>query len=262
MKKHLAAFVLVCQITVGGLAFAAPPKFVYRVDTRPPSVIFAEGFRAWGNNHNIVAHINGATCSNDGSTSAFVSTAASFDAARGIANQHLMQRSVTYIYRIRADQTFYSGPASVDWLQQRSGSASPLSVMSLEMARRADEWDAVDGIPAQNIVEAQEVTATGSRSIPNTRYLNVDTLGNANPYTANAADTLQHYGLLLSAPGGRLAFMSACFASCSGSSARRLSREAASPPQACRSSSDHVADLDALISVLGWQASAAGQSDL
>ncbi|MGO4503145.1 MULTISPECIES: scabin-related ADP-ribosyltransferase [unclassified Dyella] len=262
MKKRLVAFLLVCQIGVAGLAFAAPPKFVYRVDTRPPSVIFAEGFRAWGTNHNIVAHINGATCSSDGSTSAFVSTAANFNAARDIANKHLLQRSVTYIYRIRADQTFYSGPASMDWLQQRSGSVSPLSVLSLEMARRADEWDAVDGIPAQNIVETQEVTATGSRSIPNTRYFNVNTQGNANPYTANAADTLQHYGLLLSSPGGRLAFMSACFASCSGSSAKRLSQVAASPTQTCRSGPERVADLDALIVGLSWQASAAGRSDL
>jgi len=134
--------------------------------------------------------------------------------------------------------------------------------MSLEMARRADEWDAVDGIPAQNIVEAQEVTATGSRSIPNTRYLNVNTQGNANPYTANAADTLQHYGLLLSSPGGRLAFMSACFASCSGNSAKRLSQVAAGTTQTCRSGSERVADLDALISVLSWQASAAGRAGL
>jgi len=262
MKKHLVAFLVVCQLAISGMAVAAPPKFVYRVDSRPPTVIFVEGFRAWGNNRNIVAHINGATCSNDGSTSAFVSTAENIDAARAIAREHLGQRSVTYIYRIRADQTFYSGPASVDWLQQHSGSVSPLSVMSLEMARRAGEWDAVGGIPAQNIVEAEVLTTEDSHMVPNTRYLNVDTQGNANPYTANAADTLQHYGMVLSSAGGRLAFISSCFASCSGNSAARRSGEAVALSQTCRSGPDHIADIDALISVLDWQATEAGRSDL
>ncbi|MFC0397614.1 scabin-related ADP-ribosyltransferase [Paraburkholderia rhizosphaerae] len=111
-------------------AMAAPPKFVYRVDTRSPDEIFSTGFRGWGVDDNIVAHVNGATCNVPGSTSAFISTGANYEQIRRIADQHLRQRSVTYIYTIRADNTFYSGPASVDYFQQYNP-LSPLSISSL-----------------------------------------------------------------------------------------------------------------------------------
>lgn len=190
------------------------PFNVYRVDTRGPDEVFANGFNAWGNDYNIVAHINGATCSTVGSTSAFISTARSYQAAVGIVERHLEQREVTYLYSIRADDNFYSGPASIDYFQQFSP-LSPLSLNSLHMARRADEWDAVDVIPTENIRNVLIVHRDGTpEAVSNPRYSNIDTTGNPLPYTAHAEDTLQHFGFPVTLPGDGASMLSSCFGSC------------------------------------------------
>ena len=195
-------------------SFAAPPNFVYRVDTRGPDVIFDEGFLAWGNNHNIVAHINGATCSTDGSTSAFISTAADRDAALGIVRQYLSQGRTAYLYTIRADDNFYSGPQSIDYLQPFA--RSPLSIMSLEMARRADEWDAISAIPSANIREVAEYQPTGEiENHSNAQYVNIDTTGNPSPYTEHSEETLAHYGFTME-ENNSTSSLGACFLSCFG----------------------------------------------
>lgn len=250
MKHFVRLLFILAVFFFASHSKAVPPKYVYRVDTRPPSQIFNSGFSAWGSNDNIVAHINGGTCSVDQSTSAFISTATNTNAMEQLAQQHLREREVTYIYRIRADQTFYSGPASIDWLQQQSGSSSPLSVQSLEMARRADEWDALYSIPTENIVEAVEVRNTGTRVISNSRYLNVDTTGNSAPYTRNAQATLEHYGFSLASPGFRLALFSSCFASCAGSSTSSGTKRSVSGVDSCANEPERIMNLNALMSLI------------
>ncbi|GAK26141.1 scabin-related ADP-ribosyltransferase [Serratia liquefaciens] len=212
--------ILISSLAVSSqAALSDPPKFVYRVDSRSNDIIFREGFRAWGQDYNIVAHINGATCSSQrGSTSGFISTAADFDSAQAIANEHVQQGRTAYLYTIRADNTFYSGPASVD-LIQRHNPLRPLSIMSLEMARRADEWDAVDVIPPENIQEVHVYRTDGTHSeYTNARYLNVDTSGNPSPYTGHMEEVLEYYDFPVRLQNGFTARLSSCFASCLGAS--------------------------------------------
>lgn len=219
-------FVMVFFLMFPGLAKSAPPSIVYRVDTRDYSEIFMHGFKAWGRNYNIVAHINGATCSTQqGSTSGFISTASDYASARAIADEHIREGRTAYLYAIRADNTFYSGPASVDELQ-RYNPLSPLSLMSLEMARRADEWDAVDAIPAENIRDVTVLRVDGSQSqYSNSRYLNVNTTGNPEPYRGHMEDVLRYYNFPVQLPGGSLRRLSSCFASCLGASSSSQRRE-------------------------------------
>ncbi|UNU29387.1 scabin-related ADP-ribosyltransferase [Aeromonas hydrophila] len=220
MKKiTFIYFIFHALLTVSNSSFAnPPPSFVYRVDSRSYEEIFRNGFHAWGRDYNIVDHVNGATCSTqNGSTSGFISTAADFASARAIADEHLRQGRNAFLYTIRADYTFYSGPASIDYLQQYNP-LSPLSIMSLEMARRADEWDAIDVIPPENIREVIEYRVQGGQTeYTNPRYLNVNTTGNPEPYTDNAEETLQFYNFPVQLPNGLTARLSSCFSSCFGS---------------------------------------------
>ncbi|WP_071882842.1 scabin-related ADP-ribosyltransferase [Chania multitudinisentens] len=211
-------------LTISSTAVSAAPSIVYRVDSRHHDEIFSHGFQAWGHDYNIVAHINGATCSSlQGSTSGFISTASDYASVRAIADEHIRQGRTAYLYTIRADNTFYSGPASIDELQ-RYNPLSPLSIMSLEMARRADEWDAVDTIPAENIRDVTVIRVDGSESqYPNHRYLDVNTTGNPSPYGGHMEDVLRYYNFPVQLPNGSLRRLSSCFASCLGvsSSSRR-----------------------------------------
>jgi hypothetical protein len=221
--KNLTFLYFFTLFAISTSTFANPPTFVYRVDSRSYEEIFKDGFHAWGNNYNIVAHVNGATCSTqNGSTSGFISTAADFASARAIADEHLRQGRNAFLYTIRADHTFYSGPASIDYLQQYNP-LSPLSIMSLEMARRADEWDAVDFIPPENIQEVIEYTVQGEQNeYSNSRYLNVNTTGNPEPYTEHLEEVLQFYNFPIRLRNGLTARLSSCFASCLGSSSSSM----------------------------------------
>lgn len=220
--KYFKFFLLLLLVASNSI-LANPPNFVYRVDSRSYEEIFRDGFHAWGRNYNIVAHINGATCSTqNGSTSGFISTAADFASARAIADEHLRQGRNAFLYTIRADHTFYSGPASIDYLQQYNP-LSPLSLMSLEMARRADEWDAIDTIPPENIREVIEYTVQGGQNeYSNSRYLNVNTTGNPEPYTEHLEEVLQFYNFPIRLQNGLTARLSSCFASCLGSSSSSM----------------------------------------
>lgn len=220
--KYFKFFLLLLLVASNSI-LANPPSFVYRVDSRSYEEIFRDGFYAWGRNYNIVAHINGATCSTqNGSTSGFISTAADFASARAIANEHLRQGRNAFLYTIRADHTFYSGPASIDYLQQYNP-LSPLSLMSLEMARRADEWDAIDVIPPENIREVIEYTVQGGQNeYSNSRYLNVDTTGNPEAYTEHLEEVLQFYNFPIRLQNGLIARLSSCFASCLGASSSSM----------------------------------------
>ncbi|WP_429180360.1 scabin-related ADP-ribosyltransferase [Aeromonas salmonicida] len=241
---YLPFFILLATSTY---TFANPPRFVYRVDSRSYDEIFNSGFHAWGRNYNIVAHVNGATCSaQNGSTSGFISTAADFESARAIAiaDEHLRQGRNAFLYTIRADHTFYSGPASIDYLQQYNP-LSPLSIMSLEMARRANEWDAIDEIPSENIREVIEYSAQGGQNTyTNARYRNENTTGNPEPYTDHLEEVLQFYNFPIRLPNGLMVRLSSCFASCLGaSSSSRTKNDNAE----CIDEPEKVVDFTALI---------------
>ncbi|EBC5529440.1 hypothetical protein C3M26_21680 [Salmonella enterica] len=216
-----------------------PPKFVYRVDSRRPDEIFQNGFEAWGNNYNLIAHVNGASCSTSGSQSGFISTTSNLDAANAIAEQHVAERGVAYIYTIRADNTFYNAAESIDWLHS-TYNAGPYTVMSLEMARRAGEWDAVDRIPPENIQQVSVLRGLQVSTAQNPRYLNVQSSGNQQLYTRNAAQTLGYYGFDVSGSSGFSARLTSCFASCSGAASYSEKRSV----YACSSQPEKIKQYD------------------
>lgn len=51
-------------------------QFVYRVDSRPPDVVFREGFRSHGANRNLQQHVRGDSCAAGSRDSAFIATTA------------------------------------------------------------------------------------------------------------------------------------------------------------------------------------------
>ena len=99
-------------------AFAQPITRVYRADSRPPHVVFAEGFQGRGGNLDVLAHARGHSCTEDDPrmASAFVAMSAEESEATLFASDQLEDRpgrgqeTGLWIYTIRADATFFSVP--------------------------------------------------------------------------------------------------------------------------------------------------------
>lgn len=103
------------------------PKWVYRVDTRPPEVVFREGFSPWGNNPNYFGHILGTTL---GSTlpreeaSFLISTSDSPDSAIRFFGSMMFLPFIPpnyYLYQIRADENVYSALRTACYYLERFG---------------------------------------------------------------------------------------------------------------------------------------------
>lgn len=82
---------------------------------------------------------NGASCPIEGSSSAFISTYGNRRAANDLANEYARRGQTAYLYEIRVDSNFYAGAWSA-W-QFQMYFHTPISLMSLEMANRGQEWD-------------------------------------------------------------------------------------------------------------------------
>lgn len=90
------------------------PKYIYRVDRRPPELIFSHGFTSWGNNNNFFRHILGHSLRRDlpiEERSIFISASDSPDSAIRffgslLYNPHESQ--IAYLYEIRANDNVYS----------------------------------------------------------------------------------------------------------------------------------------------------------
>jgi hypothetical protein len=117
--------------------------------------------------------------------------------------------------------------------------------MSLEMARRADEWDAVDVIPTENIREVTEYTVQGGRNeYSNLGYLNVDTTGNPEPYTEHLKEVLQFYNFPIRLES-RTDRLSSCFASCLGATSASMNKK--STDEECIDEPEGVINFKTLI---------------
>ncbi|XTZ40051.1 scabin-related ADP-ribosyltransferase [Salmonella enterica] len=149
MKKTIIAFLLFLLTTP---SFAV--QYVYRVDSRPPDVVFRDGFRPHGYNRNLQQHIRGESCAAGTRNSAFIATTPSIDAVHRIARTYYSSSSfqgTLYAYRIRADNSFYAIMPSASYLSTQGVSFSPLEV---EMMRLQDEYVTDRNIPPENIAEA------------------------------------------------------------------------------------------------------------
>ncbi|HHQ4020353.1 TPA: scabin-related ADP-ribosyltransferase [Pseudomonas aeruginosa] len=192
MKKKLLALAEIFVVLLSAqLAYAQPnpPSTVWRIDTRPPSEIFQNGFRSWGTNNNPVAHSTGASCIPDQNPdSAFISTTASEDFARAYVNGRAdtTPDGVQFtIYEIRATDNFYSLPRTLADLDERGVFNIPASARIGPTLTY--EWDAIETIPPSLIRSAITYTVVNRRAQAgdiqiNNNYIEGDTHANNDPY--------------------------------------------------------------------------------
>lgn len=164
-------------------------QFLYRVDTRPPSVIFTYGFTSHGENRSILQHIRGQSCRGTGphSNSAYISATADFYFARNYAYRlsgNLAQDPVavdayTYIYRIRQTPHFFETSRLLNRLRQASRSTTIRRQASgaLPTATDQSEWIIERAVPPQDIHSVVQIHyrqlaegSEGSRIILNPAY--------------------------------------------------------------------------------------------
>lgn len=239
---------------------AEPPDIVYRVDDRPPEVIFAHGFTAWGGNNNLVAHVTGESCGESVDTdeppsSAFISTTTSWNAAMNLASLWTITASATgqvrdtYIYRIRADRFFFNALDSIAHYDALHPADTPS--LTPEIARaltRAEEWVAWRSIPNSSVSEVWRYrpgTGLANSSQTNPRYLSTNSRANPGPFTQYLAPS--HHQFLRLDLGARFGGMiSSCFSSCSPRSSEMFGAGGGEP---CRAFEPSIA-LNKLAAIL------------
>lgn len=178
--RFLFAFIF---IFVSNSTFAI--QYVYRVDGRPPDVVFRDGFRSHGNNRNLQQHIRGDSCAAGSVDSAFIATTTDINETYNIARQYFSNslfHGRLYRYRIRANNIFYPLGPSVNLLTSRGVEFSRFERMMMAEQR---EIVAVNHIPTENIVDAVELSydrftsnVIDGNGTSNSRYLNINTEAN------------------------------------------------------------------------------------
>lgn len=144
-------FILLC-----GQAQAV--EFVYRVDSRPPNVVFRDGFHSHGNNRALIPHLRGDSCTRtDNPDSIYIATSGSVEAVNNVARGYLRSPAWPrmYRYRIRADNNFYNARTSYEDLYYRTGEFDATVERMLGIQ---DEYVALTYIGPENIMEAVELT--------------------------------------------------------------------------------------------------------
>ncbi|MBJ7262962.1 MAG: hypothetical protein JHC61_04135 [Burkholderiaceae bacterium] len=138
--------------TVAQAQSAPNTGVLYRMDTRPPEVIFRTGFSSWGTNDNLAEHASGESCSRSAGqlgarSSAFVATTSNPEFARRLARVAvtLTPTGRTYIYTIRSNDNMYNLAESLRAYvpQQRTLAA---------IAAHQSEWSAYRQIRGEDIV--------------------------------------------------------------------------------------------------------------
>lgn len=185
-------FVILLVLFNSAISFAAPPKYVYRIDSRPPDDIFNNGFSSWGQNNNVFSHISGASCVEQDQQqrdSGFISTSANSDwsmamtyiRSRQFTNEHI------YLYRIRADEHFYNAVSSLE-LYARNNPDTVVSEFNYVPARTATEYITPHNILSENIDMAVDFfTPDGGDTVTNSST-------NSNYRDANTRASTQAYG--------------------------------------------------------------------
>ncbi|MFJ2997527.1 scabin-related ADP-ribosyltransferase [Raoultella planticola] len=186
--------------------------FVYRVDSRPPDVIFRDGFHSHGENRNIQQHIRGDSCATGSRDSAFIATTSDINETYNIARQYYSSSTFTgtlYRYRIRADRFFYPLAPSVEYLTSRGVT---FSNFEQAMMREQSEVVGVRLIEPENIVEAVRLNYNRMTSqvsdgdgVSNANYVDIETeastgvIPNIPVPQVNVRDRIAAFGALISA---------------------------------------------------------------
>lgn len=151
--------------------------FVYRVDSRPPNVIFRDGFSSHGYNLNLQQHIRGDSCAAGSRDSAFIATTTDLNDTYRTARQYYSMSYFTgtlYRYRIRADNNYYHLEPSVQYLESYGVQFSHIERV---MMRLQSEVVAMQTVTPYNIIDAVELnfnrydsTVSDGNSFSNSRY--------------------------------------------------------------------------------------------
>lgn len=113
------SFLILMVWIYSGPSYSDPPSppsntaWFYRVDTRPPEIIFSEGFAPRGNDHDLVSQFLG--YSEQLTNNGFVSVTDSFSVAVEFADSILRSgdNDNLYIYRVNAAAGFYNVEYSI-----------------------------------------------------------------------------------------------------------------------------------------------------
>lgn len=171
-----------------GSSQAASQKYVYRVDDQSPDIVFIRGFQTWGNNINVALHIRGYSASTGSRDSAFISTTTQLNFAYTFMSLRIRPGRPFYIYRIRADENFYSALRTMNHLATRWNAR--LDPVTHTILLRENEYIAYNGIPADHVMEVTTYTINSvtrqivnEGSFSNAGYVDADTGTNENPFT-------------------------------------------------------------------------------
>ena len=185
---------LLAVFSTGNVTPPDPPDFVYRVDFRKAGSIFKNGFQSWGKCENVYAHVDGKNLKE----SAFISTTSEDGAAEQIVEDILNHprntKMTIYVYKIRADQRFYSADYSLMtaaeryWHKEKREKADKYERLAIDY-KWQKEWFAYKVIPSTMI---QQVT-TYERNlvnqkiykglvVQNSHYVAEDTVANRLPF--------------------------------------------------------------------------------
>ena len=199
------------------------PRFIYRIDSRPPGEIFEEGFQTWGSNTNFFEHILGRSLGDDipeSSRSGIISASDSPDSSLRFFGGMLtdpLESLEYYLYEIRADENVYSAQRTASFYNQRISSGSiDFEEGDLEIAIDAvdsilgdfayqREWFNVGSIPRERVRSAWRVDSVpinvqhirhqrnvhftariNDPEILNQHYVDGNTFANNLPYTEGA----------------------------------------------------------------------------
>lgn len=210
MFKALKVLVVSTVILFQTGAIAAPPKFVYRFDTRPPDEIFKKGFSSWGDNDNVFAHISGQSCvlvPPEQRTTAFIATTSDhgWASSRAITLSLIEPYQRVYVYRIRADSNFYSGMDSLN-RYIRSNPQVRVSPENMIVLEESNEYMAHRRIRPENVESATVYYRGAGSPEPNPGYVSENTHANVVAY-GGTADSVHNRLTWVSF----LPFMGACF---------------------------------------------------
>ena len=176
------------------MAFASPPKFVYRYDTRPPAEIFKSGFSATSPGHGIndpLVHAFGHDYLDD---TRFISTTSHPQSLIHVFSNNMIADGIPryYLYRIRATSNFYGMNDYLSNLRQigfiTGDPRVPVATHLLTLQRYENEWFAVDRIAANQIAGVQMILRGEGEDISigpeelNPNYVDQPTTASANPY--------------------------------------------------------------------------------
>lgn len=171
MKKFILQVCLAALLALPALPCLAlgRSQFLYRIDSRPPEVVFAEGFTAPGANLDLMNHYSWLFARGHGESSGFIDLVGDEESAISLMS---MARSTYsgYVYRIQVDQHFYSVNSSLRDLLQRMRAAGANWSVTFDVEDLVDRFDSHEqyvtdqSITGDMIISASSFTYTAGPS--------------------------------------------------------------------------------------------------